>query len=138
MDSLDVGSGNFLVWLEVEKHALSAGRGDPAVAVEEGLTAFRNQSPVQLFTWLVILIIFVFYCIPKSKRSVYLLPIYPFMAVLIAEYLLALVQKGARVFRICAIIFASLGLLLTLVFVVVRLVWFPTAFLEADAMPLRM
>lgn len=43
------------------------------------------------------------------------------MAVLIAEYLLALVQKGARVFRICAIIFASLGLLLTLVFVVVRL-----------------
>ena len=43
------------------------------------------------------------------------------MAVLIAEYLLALVQKGARVFRICAITFASLGLLLTLVFVVVRL-----------------
>ena len=43
------------------------------------------------------------------------------MAVLIAEYLLALVQKGARVFRICAIIFASLGLLLTFVFVVVRL-----------------
>lgn len=89
--------------------------------LKKGWTAFRNQSPVQLFTWLVILIIFVFYCIPKSKRSVYLLPIYPFMAVLIAEYLLALVQKGARVFRICAIIFASLGLLLTLVFVVVRL-----------------
>ena len=40
MDSLDVGSGNFLVWLEVEKHALSAGRGDPAVAVEEGLDCF--------------------------------------------------------------------------------------------------
>ncbi len=71
--------------------------------------------------WTLVLVIFVFYCIPKSKRSVYLLPIYPFMAVLIAEYLLALVQKGARVFRICAIIFASLGLLLTLVFVVVRL-----------------
>ena len=61
--------------------------------LKKGWTAFRNQSPVQLFTWLVILIIFVFYCIPKSKRSVYLLPIYPFMAVLIAEYLLALVQK---------------------------------------------
>ena len=40
MDSLDVGSGNFLVWLEVEKNALSAGRGDPAVAVEEGLDCF--------------------------------------------------------------------------------------------------
>ena len=83
-------------------------------------TAFRNQSPVQLFTWLVILIIFIFYCIPKSKRSVYLLPIYPFMAVMIAEYLLALVQRGAKVFKICSVIFASLGLLLTIVFIAVR------------------
>lgn len=83
-------------------------------------TAFRSQSPIQLFTWLVILIIFIFYCIPKSKRSVYLLPIYPFMAVLIAEYLLALAQRGAKVFKVCAIIFASLGLLLTLVFIIVR------------------
>ena len=37
MDSLDVGAGNLLVWLEVEKDALPAGRGDPEVAVEEGL-----------------------------------------------------------------------------------------------------
>ena len=44
-----------------------------------------------------IIAIFVFYCIPKSKRSVYLLPIYPFMAVLIAQYLEALMQKGESV-----------------------------------------
>mgnify|MGYP000426446728 CR=1 FL=1 len=119
MDSLDVGSGSFLVWLEVENMRCLPEGETLLLRLKKGWTAFRNQSPVQLFTWLVILIIFVFYCIPKSKRSVYLLPIYPFMAVLIAEYLLALVQKGARVFRICAIIFASLGLLLTLVFVVV-------------------
>lgn len=96
-------------------------QGDGIVQrLKKGFIAFRNQSPIQLFTWLVILIIFIFYCIPKSKRSVYLLPIYPFMAMLIAEYLLALVQCGAKVFKICAIIFASLGLLLTLVFVFVR------------------
>lgn len=96
-------------------------QGDGIVQrLKKGWIVFRNQSPIQLFTWLVILIIFIFYCIPKSKRSVYLLPIYPFMAVLIAEYLLALVQRGAKVFKICAIIFASLGLLLTLVFVFVR------------------
>lgn len=88
--------------------------------VKKGWTVFRNQSPIQLFIWLVILIIFIFYCIPKSKRSVYLLPIYPFMAVLIAEYLQALVQRGAKVFKISAVIFASLGLLLTLVFITVR------------------
>ena len=96
-------------------------QGDGIVQrLKKGFIAFRNQSPIQLFTWLVILIIFIFYCIPKSKRSVYLLPIYPFMAMLIAEYLLALVQRGAKVFKICAIIFTSLGLLLTLVFVFVR------------------
>lgn len=101
-------------------------KGEPLMSrLKQGWQAFRSQSPVQLFTWLVILIIFVFYCIPKSKRSVYLLPIYPFMAVLMAEYLLALVQKGAKVFRICAVVFAILGLLLTLVFVVVRLGWVP-------------
>lgn len=76
----------------------------------------RSQSPIQLFIWIVIIAIFVFYCIPKSKRSVYLLPIYPFMAVLIAQYLEALMQKGAKVFKISAYIFASLCLLLTVVF----------------------
>lgn len=86
---------------------------------------FRSQSPVQLFTWLAILLIFIFYCIPKSKRSVYLLPIYPFMAVLMAEYLLALVQREAKVFKISAWIFASLSVLLTVTFIVVRLGWIP-------------
>lgn len=82
---------------------------------------FRSQSPIQLFIWVVILFIFIFYCIPKSKRSVYLLPIYPFMAVLIAEYLLALAQRGAKVFKISAYIFVSLALLLTITFAMVRL-----------------
>ena len=89
--------------------------------IRKAWTKFRSQSPLHLFTWVVILFIFIFYCIPKSKRSVYLLPIYPFMAMLIAEYLLALVQRGARVFKISASIFASLALLLTATFIVVRL-----------------
>lgn len=89
--------------------------------LKQAWTKFRNQPPLQLFTWLAILLIFIFYCVPKSKRSVYLLPIYPFMAVLMAEYLLALVQRGAKVFRISAMIFASLGILLTVVFFTVRL-----------------
>ena len=43
------------------------------------------------------------------------------MAVLIAEYLLALVQRGAKVFKISAHIFASLCLILTVTFIAVRL-----------------
>lgn len=42
---------------------------------------------------------------------------------LIAEYLWALVRRGARVFKISAYIFASLALILTLTFFAVRLGW---------------
>lgn len=89
--------------------------------LQNAWTKFRNQSPLQLFTWLAVLLIFIFYCIPKSKRSVYLLPIYPFMALLMAEYLLALVQRGVKLFKVSAIIFASLALLLTVTFIAVRM-----------------
>ncbi|MDR0988589.1 MAG: glycosyltransferase family 39 protein [Prevotellaceae bacterium] len=93
--------------------------------LRRGWMRFRGQSPVQLFTWVVILVIFIFYCIPKSKRSVYLLPIYPFMALLIADYLLAMVRRSVKLFRLSTMLFASLCLLLTLTFLSVRLGWIP-------------
>ncbi|MDR0976498.1 MAG: glycosyltransferase family 39 protein [Prevotellaceae bacterium] len=86
-----------------------------------------KMPPVQLFTWLVIGVIFVFYCIPKSKRSVYLLPIYPFMAVLIAEYLMALAARGVKLFKVSGIIFTAVCLLLTLTFAAVRLDLIPAS-----------
>lgn len=43
-------------------------------------TYIREMDNTRLFSLLSIVLIFVFYCIPKSKRSVYLLPIYPFIA----------------------------------------------------------
>lgn len=97
------------------------GTGNWLKRIRQMWNAFRKQAPWQLFSWLAILLIFIFYCIPESKRSVYLLPIYPFMAMFIAEYLLAQVQRGTKIFKICASIFASLSLLLTFVFVAVRL-----------------
>ena len=102
-----------------EMHLLPAGNSFTG-RIRKVWDNIRSQSPIQLFIWIVIIAIFVFYCIPKSKRSVYLLPIYPFMAVLIAQYLEALMQKGAKVFKISAYIFASLCLLLTAVFFAVR------------------
>ena len=35
---------------------------------------------IDLYSLIAIVSIFVFYCIPQSKRSVYLMPIYPFLA----------------------------------------------------------
>lgn len=55
-----------------------------------------SQNRVTLFAEVVAIIIFVFYCIPKSKRSVYLLPIYPMLAyfvTLLIEYLISNKKK---------------------------------------------
>ncbi len=41
-------------------------------------------SPETLYSVVAFLVIFVFYCIPKSKRGVYLLPVYPFAGWLFA------------------------------------------------------
>ena len=92
-----------------------------------GWRRFRAQPPFRLYAWVVILFIFIFYCIPESKRSVYLLPIYPFMGMLLSGYLLRQVQRGSAVFRVSAWIFAMIGLLLTTVLALVRLDLIPAS-----------
>jgi 4-amino-4-deoxy-L-arabinose transferase-like glycosyltransferase len=57
-----------------------------AATLRRWLTALGTMDALRLFTWLSVVLIFVFYCLPSSKRSVYLLPCYPFMAMLMAEY----------------------------------------------------
>lgn len=80
----------------------------------------RNMDDARLFSLLSIVIIFVFYCIPKSKRSVYLLPIYPFIAYFLAEYLIYLIRRHRKAVTLFGTVMASLSVLLFLVFVAVR------------------
>lgn len=87
--------------------------------------AIRNWNPVDLFSFLSIVLIFLFYCIPASKRSVYLLPIYPFIGYFLAVYFLALVEKGKRSVKYFGIFMSVIAVLLTLVFIVVRSGWVP-------------
>lgn len=83
----------------------------------------RHMDAVRLYSLLSIVVIFVFYCIPKSKRSVYLLPIFPFIAYYLAELLIYLYRQKAKSLKIFSVILCSLGGVLTLVFGVVRLGW---------------
>lgn len=81
-----------------------------------------TMKPVELFTWLSFLLVLFFYCLPSSKRSVYLLPCYPFMAVLIAEYVDWLWRTRRRApLRVFTVMMAVLSVVLTAVFVAVRL-----------------
>lgn len=67
---------------------------DPSASVWQRLAAWTIRlrvrlmqvPPIRLFTWTAFLLVLFFYSLPSSKRSVYLLPCYPFMAMLIAEY----------------------------------------------------
>lgn len=86
----------------------------------------RGMDDARLFALLSAVIIFVFYCIPKSKRSVYLLPVYPFVAYYMAEYLLWLRHNHRRVLDAFGWVLTAVALVLTLVFWAIRLGLVPT------------
>ncbi len=79
-----------------------------------------HMDKTRLFSLLSIVLIFVFYCIPKSKRSVYILPIYPFIAYFLAEYMFFLLKQKPRVWRAFSIFIASVGCLLLAVLILVK------------------
>jgi 4-amino-4-deoxy-L-arabinose transferase-like glycosyltransferase len=81
----------------------------------------KNMDNVRLFSMLSAVLIFIFYCIPKSKRSVYLLPIYPFIAYFLAEYIIYLAKKAPRAIRIYGRILSVVALLLPIFFIAVKL-----------------
>lgn len=80
-----------------------------------------TMDSAHLFSLLSIVIIFVFYCIPKSKRSVYLLPIYPFIAFFLAEYIIYLSHKHKIVLKVFGNIMAGISILLVICFFAVRI-----------------
>lgn len=80
----------------------------------------KQMDDTRLFSLLSIVIMFVFYCIPKSKRSVYLLPIYPFIAYFIAEYIMWLVKHKPQSVRWFNNILCTLAILLTAIFIIAR------------------
>lgn len=85
------------------------------------LTAYiRGMDDTRLFSLLSIVLIFVFYCIPKSKRSVYLLPIYPFIAYFLAEYIVYLTRKHLKVIKAYGGVLSVASILLFATFIAVR------------------
>lgn len=84
------------------------------------MAAMRKADAVQVFTWLSFLLILFFYCIPKSKRGVYLLPCYPFMAVLIVEYMAWLVKRSLFPIRFYIGFLSIVGFILTAALVILR------------------
>lgn len=84
------------------------------------MQSVRRAEPMQVFVWLAFGLILFFYCIPKSKRSVYLLPCYPFMAWLMAQYVVWLVANRLSAVKVYAWLMGVLGVVLSVAFVMLK------------------
>ncbi|MBR4388157.1 MAG: glycosyltransferase family 39 protein [Prevotella sp.] len=84
--------------------------------------AFRSMDAVDLFSLVAILVIFVFYCFPESKRSVYLMPIYPFVAYFLAKLLFWLRKRHRRLINAFGGFLSVLGLLMVVAFVALQFI----------------
>lgn len=93
----------------------------PVSAARGILAAARRMEPARLFALVAFLTIFIFYCIPASKRSVYLLPAYPFAACFLADYLLWIMRRHPRTFRAFGLTLAAVAMLAVVTFIAVRL-----------------
>lgn len=80
----------------------------------------RTMDPAKLYSALSIILIFTFYCIPKSKRSVYLLPIYPFMAYFIALFIIYLAQRHARSLKVYSCVIAAITFIVAALLIAIK------------------
>ncbi len=67
-----------------------------------------SMHKIKLFSLVAAVIIVLFYCIPMSKRSVYLMPAYPFIAIFMAQYILYIAEYHSRVNRFFAVFMGCL------------------------------
>lgn len=93
----------------------------PAGGVGQWWASLRSMPAEELLAVVASVVIFVFYCIPKSKRSVYLLPMYPFVAYGIAIYIRWMVHHAPRLLRGFGIFMAVVGVLASLAMILIML-----------------
>lgn len=95
------------------------------------LQGLRRMHPASLFALTVASVIFIFYCIPASKRSVYLLPMYPFMAYGVAVMIRAI--SGSRQFKAYTLLIVAIAAVAPVVALAFQ--WLHPAKLPIEMMP---
>jgi len=87
-------------------------------------TGILQIEKIKLFSALAFIAIILFYSIPASKRSVYLMPAYPFIAVFISQYILYLTEYKAKIIRIFAVFIGIIACFVALiVFLTITTKW---------------
>jgi 4-amino-4-deoxy-L-arabinose transferase-like glycosyltransferase len=84
--------------------------------------AFREMwgraTELQRYAFVAATFIFIFFCIPSSKRSVYIMPAYPFIALLAAESVSAWGERSKRFMRVMSSVLVWFAALVSLLVIV--------------------
>lgn len=86
---------------------------------------FSTATPFMRLSIIAVVAITLFYCIPSSKRSVYLLPAYPFLAYLMSRLFLYCQQQHLKPLRAYGTTVSTLCVILSVAFIMLRLVEVP-------------
>lgn len=81
---------------------------------------FLAMDKVRLFSLVVAVCVFVFYCIPKSKRSVYTMPMYPFICLFLAEYFYYLYHTRIKTWKAFNITLSFLSVVLIILMIAIH------------------
>ena len=91
-------------------------------------TWLKEGDPIIVYSHAAVVVIFIFYCIPDCKRSVYLMPMYPFLAFFIARYIYWLVDHRNKSIKIYGGFISILGMMLITILVVNQFIHIPDSF----------
>ena len=94
---------------------------------EKTASWLRQVHPLTLYALTAVVVVTVFFCIPECKRSVYLMPIYPFLSFLTAKYLLRLARQHSCPFGIYAGFLSVVGIIIAGVFIALKFVALPSS-----------
>lgn len=91
----------------------------------------RTMPAVNLLATVAAVAIFVFYCIPQSKRSVYLMPMYPFVAYYVAKLLIYVSRNKISVVKVFGDIMSVVAGLLFVCFIAIKVGMVPDSLFGA-------
>ncbi|WP_029906421.1 glycosyltransferase family 39 protein [Prevotella sp. 10(H)] len=82
----------------------------PSVSIKSFFNKLLSLEPVLLFSLMVIVVALIFFTIPSSKRSTYIMLTYPFIAIFVARFFIYLADARPKAVRITTSIFLIIGI----------------------------
>ena len=86
-----------------------------------------QQSPLILYSITAVAVVLIFFSIPECKRSVYLMPLYPFLAYLTALYFERMAQRQPKTIQVYGSVLSILGLIVVVALLVLRFISLPSS-----------